>query len=83
MATKKKTKTVLSQANPQRVPRLDKLKVDGPNNGEAAVAEITKALNNRMEAGVLGYCPVEFTKDSAITLSLLRRKTLLIVVQWK
>lgn len=62
MATKKKTKKVLSQANPQRLPRLEKLTTDLQTSAEAAVAEITKALNNRMEAGVLGSCPVEFTK---------------------
>lgn len=48
--------------DPKRVPRLEKLKLQSQTKAEACVAEITKALNNRMAAGILGSCPVEFTK---------------------
>lgn len=41
---------------------VEKLPLTGSTNAELAVAEITKSLNNRMSAGVLGSCPVEFTK---------------------
>lgn len=34
----------------------------GPTGAEQAVSNITEALNNRMAAGFLGSCPVEFTK---------------------
>ncbi|MDO5329265.1 MAG: NAD(P)-binding protein [Coriobacteriia bacterium] len=48
--------------DPKRVPRLEKLKLQSQTKAEACIAEITKALDNRMDAGVLGACPVEFTK---------------------
>ena len=41
---------------------VDMQVLDGASNAELAVEEITKALNNRMSAGNLGSCPVEFTK---------------------
>lgn len=62
MSAKKKTQKNISQANPKRVPRLDKMKISGLTNAEIGIAEVTKSLNNRMTAGNLGSCPVEFTK---------------------
>ena len=44
------------------VEKVEKVPLAGATYGELAVAEITKALNNRMAAGSLGSCPVEFTK---------------------
>ena len=41
---------------------LEKMSVHELTKAEACVQEITKSLNNRMSAGFLGSCPVEFTK---------------------